>query len=128
MSDIVPCGETSPLQGVDESREIDGIVFRKIAGLLQLPFTSVVLTDTMKGILVETIRREDERFRQQLRRTVMEFGIRDIYDEEDRQPLNQEEDLEQEEGAMKPKRRGRKYPKKAMRETRPANVAAESDY
>lgn len=58
----------------------------------------------------------------------MEFGIRDIYDDEDRQPLTQEEELEQEEGEKKLKRRGRKYPKRAMRETRPVDVAAESDY
>lgn len=58
----------------------------------------------------------------------MEFGIRDIYDPDDRQTLEQEdEDLEQEDTPSKLKRK-RKYPKKGMREVRPANVAAESDY
>ena len=58
----------------------------------------------------------------------MEFGIRDIYDREDRQPVDEGlEELEQDD-APKVKRRGRKYPKKAMKETRPADVAADSDY
>ncbi len=61
----------------------------------------------------------------------MEFGIRDIYDPEDHPSADQEEGLEQEGtpmvGGMK--RRARKKPKKGqMRERRPANVAAESDY
>jgi hypothetical protein len=66
----------------------------------------------------------------------MEFGIRDIYndDEVTIQQIGGEGEEESLEQDVKPKRKGRKMPpssskwKKAGRDPRPANVAAESDY
>jgi len=68
----------------------------------------------------------------------MEFGIADLYDEDRRAAGHRDEPLEQADetdGDVTPKRRGRKsskasYAKRQTKkvDTRPADVAAESDY